>query len=245
MARAIPYSSDLEEPFKISRSKMEDHVKCPRCFVLDRKYRVAAPSGPSFTLNSAVDAQLKNEFDTLRKAAKPHPFVAEQGLDLIPLDHPGMEDWRKTTKGLSTVHSATNFQVYGAVDDIWLDSDRNWVVVDYKTTAKDAPVTELSDAIYHHGYRRQLDVYAWLLGQMGHPAAAYGYFFYATARKNDADFGLTLDFDYSLIRHEIDTSWIEPELVKMKANLDANPLPSASETCEMCVFVEKRAGVEG
>jgi len=245
MARAVPYSSDLEEPFKISRSKLENHVKCPRCFVLDRKFGVAPPSGPSFTLNSAVDSQLKKEFDKLRETSEPHPFVKEQGLDLIPLEHEGMEEWRQVFKGLSTVYSATNFQVYGAVDDIWVDSDQKWVVVDYKTTAKDAPVTELSDAIYHQGYRRQLDVYAWILAQLGHPAADYGYFFYATARKNDPEFGLTLDFEYSLIRHEIDTSWIEPELAKMKKNLDSAQLPEASETCEMCEFVEKRAGVEG
>lgn len=244
MAKAVAYGEQGTDAFKISRSKLEDHVQCPRCFVLDRKFRVAAPSGPSFTLNSAVDAQLKNEFDALRETAEPHAFVTESGLNMIPLKHAEIDDWRKPTRGLRYIHPETNFEVYGALDDIWVDADLNWVVVDYKTTAKDSPVQELSDAVYHQAYGRQLDVYAWLLERMGHPVAEYGYFFFATARKNDESFGLSLNFDYSLIKHEIDTDWVVPQLLKMKADLDSSSLPDASEGCEMCAFVAKRAAVE-
>ena len=50
------YESGLTEPFKISRSKIDLFLQCPRCFYLDRKLGVARPPGFPFSLNSAVDA---------------------------------------------------------------------------------------------------------------------------------------------------------------------------------------------
>ena len=52
--------------WKLSRSKIDLFVECPRCFYLDNKLGVSRPKGPSFTLNIAVDALLKREFDTHR-----------------------------------------------------------------------------------------------------------------------------------------------------------------------------------
>lgn len=70
-----------------------------------------------------------------------------------------------------------------------------------------------------------------------------GYWFFATARKNAESFDRHLVFDYTLVPHVGDTSWIEPALVALKADLDRPGLPAAKETCEMCAYVEKRAGV--
>ena len=45
---------------KISRSGVEKYLGCPRCFVLQYKYKVSLSQIP-FTLNSAVDELCKNE----------------------------------------------------------------------------------------------------------------------------------------------------------------------------------------
>ena len=50
-------------PFKLSRSKIDLFIECPRCFYFDRKIGVARPPGFPFALNSAVDTLLKKEFD--------------------------------------------------------------------------------------------------------------------------------------------------------------------------------------
>ena len=57
------YDSAKTEPFKLSRSRIDLSLNCPRCFYLDRKLGVGRPPGFPFALNSAVDALLKQEFD--------------------------------------------------------------------------------------------------------------------------------------------------------------------------------------
>ena len=53
------YDPDSPEPFKVSRTKIELFINCPRCFYLDRRRGVGRPPGFPFNLNSAVDKLLK------------------------------------------------------------------------------------------------------------------------------------------------------------------------------------------
>ena len=245
MAKATLYEIGQDAPFPVSRAKLENYVQCPRCFVLDRRHKVAPPSGPSFTLNSAVDGLLKKEFDVARAAQVPHEAVAELGYGFIPLADERMDEWRNAFKGIRSLHEPSNIELYGGVDDVWVDPDSgNVLIVDYKTTAKSEPVTELGDAEYHNAYRRQLEVYQWLLRANGLTVNDTGYWFYATARKNADSFDRKLVFDYTLVAHEGDTSWIEPALLALKADLDREGLPAAKESCEMCQYLDKRRDVE-
>src|SRR6185369_8445425 len=82
------------EPFKISRSKLELFLNCPRCFYNDRRLGIAQPPGFPFNLNSAVDALLKREFDHYRREAKPHPLMIKHGINAIPYAHERMDEWR-------------------------------------------------------------------------------------------------------------------------------------------------------
>lgn len=63
------YNPDSKEPFKLSRSKIDLFLNCPRCFYLDRRLGVGRPPGSPFALNSAVDVLFKKEFD-LHRAKK-------------------------------------------------------------------------------------------------------------------------------------------------------------------------------
>ena len=65
---------------KISRSAVEQHLNCQRCFYLAYKHKIRPPSLP-FTLNSAVDNLCKNEFDHYRAKAEPHPMFIEHKID--------------------------------------------------------------------------------------------------------------------------------------------------------------------
>lgn len=57
------YDKNSKTLFRLSRSKIDLFLECPRCFYLDRKLGVARPPGFPFSLNSAVDKLLKKEFD--------------------------------------------------------------------------------------------------------------------------------------------------------------------------------------
>jgi hypothetical protein len=59
-------------PFKLSRSKIDLFLNCPRCFYLDRRLGVGQPPGYPFSLNSAVDKLLKKEFDMHRAKETAH-----------------------------------------------------------------------------------------------------------------------------------------------------------------------------
>lgn len=59
-----------KEPFKISRSKIDLFLNCPRCFFMDRVLGISQPPGYPFSLNSAVDHLLKKEFDIHNKSKR-------------------------------------------------------------------------------------------------------------------------------------------------------------------------------
>ena len=71
--RSKPYQVGQTQPFKVSRSKIELFMQCPRCFWLDVRLKITRPSSPPFNINKAIDELLKREFDSFREAGKPHP----------------------------------------------------------------------------------------------------------------------------------------------------------------------------
>lgn len=235
------YRIGQSEPYPISRSKIDDYVKCPRCFVLDRREWIKPPSGPMFTLNSAVDGLLKKEFDVHRANQTVHPAVAELGFGFIPADRPEMDDWRNNRKGVRVLHEPSNLEVFGAIDDLWCNpEDGSLLVVDYKTTARDTPLTEMGTADYQDAYRRQLEVYQWLLRKVGVEVSDTAYWLYATARKNADAFDAKLVFDFTLIEHTGSAGWVEGTLTAMKRDLEQPELVAARESCEMCTYVQVR-----
>ncbi|MBU1015242.1 hypothetical protein KKI17_02290 [Patescibacteria group bacterium] len=107
---------------------------------MDRRLGVDQPPGYPFSLNAAVDTLLKKEFDTLRRKQEPHPLFPQYGIDAVPFQHPKMNEWRETMKGLQYSHEPSGFLVTGAVDDIWQNSKGELHVVDYKATSKNGEV---------------------------------------------------------------------------------------------------------
>ena len=67
------YIPGANTPFELSRSKIDLFMECPKCFYLDRRIGIQRPPGYPFSLNNAVDALLKKEFDYYREKELPHP----------------------------------------------------------------------------------------------------------------------------------------------------------------------------
>jgi CRISPR/Cas system-associated exonuclease Cas4 (RecB family) len=231
------YLPEAKEAFRVSRSKIDLFLECPRCFYLDRKLGVSRPQGFPFNLNSAVDLLLKKEFDLHRKQGTPHPLMDSYGLDLVPLQHEKMDTWRDTFKGVEALHEPTNFVVCGGVDDIWVNKEGELIVVDYKATSKDGEVN--LGAEWQDGYRRQMEVYQWLLRQNGFKVSDTGYFVYCNGRRDREAFDGKLEFEVKLISYTGSDKWIPEVLEKMKSCLNSTEIPKASMKCEYCRYVRE------
>ena len=220
--------------WRLSRSKIDLFVECPRCFYIDNKLGTSRPPGFPFNLNSAVDKLLKKEFDIHRSAQSTHPLMKSYKLDLVPFQDPRIDVWRENFKGVETKHKPTGFTVSGAVDDIWVAKDGTVHVVDYKATAKDSEVT--LDAEWQDGYKRQMEVYQWLLRRKGFEVSNRGYFVYANGRRDREAFDGKLEFDVVIIPYDGNDSWMERTLQDIRACLLSEIIPGASEECEYCAY---------
>ena len=125
-----------DEPFAISRTGIEEFVRCPRCFYLRRRLGLAPPRMVPLTLAVATDALLKEEFDQVREAKQRHPVWDEFGLNVRAFNHEAIDLWRNNFKGIRHLHEPTNFEIFGAVDDVWENLDSGELhIVDYKSTS--------------------------------------------------------------------------------------------------------------
>lgn len=221
-------------PHKLSRSKIDYFLECPRCFYLDQRLGVKRPDTYPLTLNIAVDALLKKEFDIHRVAKTAHPIMEKYGIEAVPFEHPKMEEWRHNFTGIQYHHLPTNILVFGAVDDIWVNPAGELIVVDYKATSKATAPT--LDGDLGAQYRRQMEVYQWLLRQNKFKVSPVGYFVYVNGKKDAAAFDGKLEFDVSVLPCEGDPAWVESTLVKAKACLVNNEIPESAEDCDYCTY---------
>lgn len=230
------YDPGSDKPFRISRSKIDRFVECPRCFYIDRRLGTDRPPGFPFNINSAVDRLLKTEFDVHRAAGTRHPLQAASGIDAVPAAREEIDEWRENFKGVQFYHAPTNLIVTGAIDDLWIDSSGLYFVVDYKATAKKEPVKSL-DAGWMDGYKRQMEVYQWLLRRNGLDVSDTGYFVYCTGRPDAAAFDARIDFDIHLIPYVGSDDWVEPAVFELHACLNRGSVPDPAAGCDYCAYI--------
>ena len=228
-------------PFRLSRSKIEEFVRCPRCFVLGVQHGVKKPASVPFTLNIAVDNQMKKEFDLYRDKQEVHPIVAAAGLDLVPFQHPALDLWRNNFKGVDAVTEDGRFIIAGAVDDIWVDSEGVLYVVDYKATGRQQAVTELGEGGFYDGYRRQMEIYQWLLRKNGFEVSNTGFWVYVTATQKEGSFDNLLHFESNLVSYEGSSDWIDGKLDEIFSALNQGGIPAPGDDCDLCTYFDKRA----
>lgn len=238
--RSPPYKPGQKSPFKLSRSKIDLFVQCRRCFWLDTRLKISRPKGPPFTLNSAVDYLLKLEFDALRADGKQHPLQKQYGIDAKPCVHQKLDIWRENFKGVETLHQATNLKITGAIDDLWQNRRGEYIVVDYKSTSKLGKIEELGSEPWHDQYRRQLEIYQWLLRQNGLDVSDIGYWVYCNAQKDRPGFDGKLEFEITLVSYSGKDDWVESTLLQIKDVLESDQMPAEDPDCEHCRYAKSR-----
>lgn len=230
------YNPLAAKPFKVSRSKLELFLRCPRCFYLDRRLGVAQPPGYPFSLNNAVDALLKKEFDSYRAQQKPHPYCIENRIEAIPFKHDDIERWRNSLHaGVQYLVPNTNIMVYGGLDDVWINTKNGeLIVVDYKATSKAGEIS--LDADWQIGYKRQAEIYQWLLRKNDFTVSNTAYFVYCNGRADVELFDKQLNFDVSVLPYEGDDSWVETTIMAAYECLGSSDLPPLTQACDYCQY---------
>lgn len=221
-------------------------MQCPRCFWLDVRLKIKRPDGPPFNINKAIDELFKKEFDVYRAKGKPHPMMVENSIRAIPFAHEKLDDWRETFVGVQHLHQPTNLLVFGGIDDVWIDDNTgDLIVVDYKATAKDKEVN--IDSPWQISYKRQVEVYQWLLRQNDLPVSNTAYFVYANGRMDLEGFNNRVEFRTKLIPYVGSTDWISPTIESMKACMEGNMPPVGDSImggpCEFCTYARQRTGL--
>lgn len=236
------YEAQSQEPFRLSRSKIDLFINCPRCFYLDRKLGVAQPPGYPFSLNTAVDKLLKKEFDIHRAKGTKHPLMEHYGIDAVPLAHEKIDEWRDSLhRGIAFQMSGTNIVVTGGVDDVWVNPTGEYIIVDYKSTSKDEEITLEED--WKIGYKRQMEIYQWLFRKNGFKVSDTGYFVYCNGRTDKKAFDGKLEFDVTLLPYKGDDSWVEKTILDAVACLKSDVLPASGPDCDYCKYREAVAEV--
>jgi CRISPR/Cas system-associated exonuclease Cas4 (RecB family) len=229
------YQASDAKPFKLSRSKIDRFIECPRCFYIDRRLGVDRPPGFPFNLNIAVDTLLKKEFDIHRTQNTQHPLLEAYGVDARPVAHEDLDAWRQNFVGVQHLHESTNLLITGAIDDLWQEPNGAYVVVDYKATSKNDTIDVL-DQPWHAGYKRQIEIYQWLLRRNGLEVSDTGYFVYANGSTDSEAFDARLEFDLTLIPYTGSDDWVDGVLEEIHACLNKNHVPVASTRCDYCRY---------
>ena len=236
MGRKKLYEPGMAGPYRLSRSKVDLYRGCPRCFYLDRRLGISRPPSFPFNLNSAVDELLKTEFDQYRAAGKPHPYMEKAGLDAIPFSHPDLDRWRFNFKGAAALCPGTPFELFGAIDDVWIDNGTGeLIIVDYKATSKNSEVS--LDADWQISYKRQMEFYQWLFRHNGFSVANTGYFVYCNGDRKRGSFDAKLTFSVKMLPYEGDDAWVEPTVKELHQVLEASDPPATAGNCDYCQFV--------
>lgn len=237
------YDKKTAKPFRVSRSKIELYKQCPRCFWLDTRLGIKRPDGPPFNINKAIDELFKKEFDSYREKQKPHPLQLEFKIDAVPFQHEQLDEWRENFIGVQYHHTPTDLVVFGAIDDVWHNPTGELIVVDYKATSKSRDVSIDSD--WQIAYKRQIEVYQWLLRQNGFSVNDTGYFVYTNGRLDLDGFNDKLEFRTKVIPYTGSDDWVEPTLSDMKACLESDDMPRVGTAamggpCDFCSYAESR-----
>jgi hypothetical protein len=147
------------------------------------------------------------------------------------------------------VHQPTQILVGGGLDDVLMNTDTGELhIVDFKSTSNQAKEPKPPN-LYGHwkgAYKRQMDIYIWVLRGMGFAVSDVGYFVYVDGLHVGIDGMIdsntdtaTMTFATSILPYQSSTAWIEPALVDIAALLRSSQCPAHAEKCEDGAFIEQ------
>lgn len=215
---------------KLSRSALKLFEECPRCFWLDQHHKIKRPPGYPYTLSAAVDFLVKQEFDGYRRKGTLPPVFANHGLEAKLYTGPELVDWRNNFRGVSYYDEALNAILYGAVDDILEFSDKSLAVVDYKSSGS-------REITIYDDYRKQMEIYSYLLAQNGFKVQPHAYFVFYVVQKDGGGFKNSLPFKEELREIQVNPEWVDSMFERAVQTARGPVPPECAPECKHCAFV--------
>ena len=112
-------------------------------------------------------------------------------------------------------------------------------MVDYKATSKNRAVS--LDATWQRGYKRQLEIYQWLLRRNGFEVSDTGYFIYCNGDSSREEFAQQLQFEVSVLPYTGSDEWIEETILAAHRCLRSESAPPPdSHGCDYCAYYSAR-----
>ena len=233
------YKYEAGKTFKLSRSGIDSFINCQRCFYLNKVGNIVDIGMPAFSLNLAQDHLMKKELDICREKAEAHPYMEGLKRNVIPFQHENMEDWRNNRKGITYHHEKTDLIITGSVDDVWIDTDtEELIVIEYKTTSTQSEIDLNDGTRWKEQYKRQIDIYQWLFKMNGFNVADDSVFLYSNGLKTSKKFNDVMKFKTYVLEYKGSTEWVEEKIVEIKKVLDGKSIPKVNEDCETCSYVD-------
>jgi len=174
----------------------------------------------------------------------------------VPYVHKYLKKWETAlhfgaANHFNAVHEETNIMLGGGLDDVWHNRETGELhIVDYKSTAQgvNGPTKQPSpitlEGRWKAAYKRQMDMYQWVMRGMGYRVNDTGYFVYVDGQHwaiggmlDENPTTATMKFSVSLLSYEGDTAWVEETLREIKGVLTGKRCPHHSDACEQGVFL--------
>lgn len=220
----------VSKTIKISRNGLKLFLECPRCFWLDVHHKIKRPPGFPYTLSSAVDYLVKQEFDKYRAKGELPPVFKKNKIDAKLYAGEELDTWRNNFKGVSYFDEDLNAILYGAVDDILEFPGGSLAVVDYKSTGS-AQITIYED------YQKQMDTYTWLLRRNGFTTQEQAYFVYYIVDKTGGGFSNVLPFNEELRIVDVRPDWVGDTFEAAITTARQAKPPKHAIECVHCKYV--------
>ena len=143
-------------------------------------------------------------------------------------------------------HLDTNLRIGGGLDDVWFNQKTSKIhIVDYKSTSqkKDYGPINLDD-YWKSAYKRQMDLYVWIMKQKGLDVDDVGFFLYCDGDRFTKNNFLKkekalMEFKMTLIEYKTNFDWIEEILKQIYQTLRLEFRPNHSENCEYGNFLKQ------
>jgi hypothetical protein len=192
---------------------------------------VKRPPPYPYALNSAVDALLKDEFDTYRAKNLPHPMLKDNNINarLFPNQNL-LNQWRNNFAGIRFFDPDLQATLFGAVDDVLEFEEGKIAPLDYKSTGSTA-------ANVYDRFQLQLDTYTFLMEKNGFKTTRKGYLAFYIVDKSRG-FIDRLPFRKEMVQIDTNPSDIY-EIFKDAVNcLKQSSPPPHSSDCKFAVWLK-------
>ena len=158
---------------QLSSSALSLYNDCPRCFYLDRKFKLPRPRGIFSSLPIGIDKILKEKLDTFRGSLPPQLQVKElEGFELYTgSELSKMRNWKTNPLKMKDAEGNT---IVGAFDDLLHNPEKDlYAILDVKTKG-----SRPDQAYCEKYYQKQVDIYSRFLEVGGKTLAPFAVLLY-------------------------------------------------------------------